>query len=146
MAITKNYENISWEELIQLKPGTILKDWFDEGVRCLILKGPASLCVYLGVPLEHPLANKEYDDIPINCHCGLTFSSKGDGEYRPKEYYWYGWDYSHSGDYCFYYDTTPLTTFKKSDDKKWLLKDVEDDMWEAVYNFKKLMRLVENKQ
>lgn len=133
----------SWEELVNMKEGSILKDWFDEGVRCLIIRGPASICAYVGVQADHPLAGHNYDNIPVRCHYGLTFSGEGDGTYRPKGYYWYGWDYAHSGDYCFYYDSAPLKGFDHSDDKKWGVKEVEDDMWSSVYDFKMLIRLVE---
>lgn len=135
----------SWEELFQMEGGTIIKDWFDEGVRCLIIRGPNSLCAYVGVPIDHPLAGKDYDDVPLDCHGGLTFAGQGAGQPWPKGWYWYGWDYAHSGDYCFFYDKPPFigSRYDHLDCKKWGIKDVIDDMWHSVYQFKKLMKLVE---
>jgi len=132
----------TWEELVEMKEQT-LKDWFDDGVRCLILRGPGALCAYVGIPKDHPLAGFSYDDIPIECHGGLTYSGEGDGKLRPDGFFWYGWDYAHSGDYCFYYDKPPIAGLRSLVDKKWLVEDVEKDMWSAVYEFKKLIRLAE---
>ena len=131
---------LTWEEIKNSKAGTIFHDEFDDGVRFIVLRGPASLCAYVGVALDHPLANKSYD-LPISAHGGLTFSDKGDG-IRPEGYYWYGWDYSHCDDYSFYYDNPCLEKFTHSD-IKWLVEDVVSDSWKTIYNFKKLVKLSE---
>ena len=126
----------TWEELKALEVGTIVHDEIGEGLRFIIMRGPASLCAYIGMTKDHPLAGWSYDDIPISAHGGLTFAGKGD-DFRPKDMYWYGWDYTHSGDYNFYdYNTKG---------KKWLVKDVIDDCKRGtLYEAKKLMRLVEH--
>ena len=90
----------TWEELKELKSGTILYDEYDEGLRFIVMRGPPALCGYVGVPESHPLAGHSYDDLPVEAHGGLTFGQKGDGRW-PEGYFWYGWDYAHSGDYCF---------------------------------------------
>lgn len=134
----------TWEQLVSLKEGTVLVDKFDEGVRIFILRGPSSICCYLGIPIDHPLAGLNYNNIPIDCHGGFTFGGEGDGGYRPGSFYYYGWDYGHSGDYAFYYDTiTLLQRYSHEDEKKWLLEDVENDMWNTLYNFKLLVKLSE---
>lgn len=76
----------------------VLQDFLIAGtpLRGLIVQGPFSLCAYLGVPREHWLAHMEELDFP--CHWGVTFSAEGDGELRPADWYWYGWDYAHAGD------------------------------------------------
>ena len=132
-------EDLTWEEL-RLKPsGTILHDEFDEGIRFIVMRGPIALCGYAGIPIDHPLAGQSYEDLSIDAHGGLTFSRNGRGKW-PEGYYWYGWDYGHSGDYCFYFDETPIGDEKG---KKWLVKDVIDDSWHALYEFKELMKLTE---
>lgn len=134
---------MNWEELKQQPSGTILHDEFGEGVRFIVMRGPGSLCAYVGIPIDHPLANQNYGDLPISAHGGLTYSSEGKGSW-PEGFYWYGWDYAHSGDYVFYNDDTPLSSkFYHGEDKKWLVKDVIDDSWETLYEFKKLLHLVE---
>ena len=134
-----NGEEKTWEGLKEIKKGTILHDEFRDGLRFIIMRGPVSLCAYIGVPDGHPLAGFEYDDVPIDCHGGLTFSGGGDG-YRPKGFWWYGWDYAHFGDYCFHDDGIPK---KMNEDRKWLLGDVINDSWSVVYLVKQLMKLAE---
>jgi len=82
--------------------GTIYKDFMVLGVRCLIMRGPGALCAYLGIPLNHTLAYKDYDDVDLDVHGGLTFAGSGEDGYRPKGYWWFGWDYAHSNDATFH--------------------------------------------
>lgn len=73
-----------------------------KGIRCIVrrsaIKEPYAeeehisggyLCGYIELPEGSPYADKNYDDIPIDCHVGLTF----------KEYNVIGYDCAHSGDY-----------------------------------------------
>ena len=138
-------KELTWEEIIEKPVGEILHDEFNEGVRFIIMRGPSSLCAYVGVPTSHPLANKSYDNLPIDCHGGLTYSGEGgSGKYRPEGFFWYGWDYGHCDDYAFYYDDQrhSLPELIKNG-KKWLVKDVIEDSWSAIYDFKKLIKLTE---
>ena len=130
---------MTFEELAKFESGTILKDWFDNGVRYLIMRGPAALCAYFGVPLDHPLAGFGYDDLPVDCHCGLTFGSEGDGEMRPAGVYWYGWDYAHSGDKSFY----DIEYGTDRGDKEWTVEDVEKDIQWNTYGINRLVKLAE---
>lgn len=139
--IIKEPLEMTWEDLYRLPVGTILYDKFDGGVRILVQRGPASLCCYVGVPESHPLAGFNYSDLPIRCHGGLTYSRKGEGVYRPGGFWWYGWDYGHGGDYVFYYIDVYPKYF--SDFKKWLLKDVLEDIEDSIYDFKTLVSLAE---
>lgn len=81
-------------------------------------------CAYVRLPKNHPYYNLPYDDIPIDCHGGLTFSQMtgfaplkkkvwksrflgsvwgGSWEYEDiNKGYWIGWDYAHAGDYVPY--------------------------------------------
>jgi len=136
-------DQMDWEQLMAKESGNILYDEFDEGIRFIIMRGPVSLCAYIGIPIAHPLAGHNYDDLPVCAHGGLTYSSEGKGAW-PEGYYWYGWDYAHSGDYCFYYDREPLVgRYDHSTDQKWLVEDVKEDSWSTLYDFKKLLRLTE---
>ncbi len=133
----------TFEELSKLESGTILEDYFDEGIRILIMRGPGSLCCYLGVPKNHPLAGFGCDDISLNCHGGLTFA--GGGENWPKDFYWYGWDYSHCGDKNFYNLKYPRSSDESIDQPEigWTVELVKKDIWEAVDEFKRLIKLSE---
>ena len=122
------------------KVGEIVADWFDEGLRIIIMRGPVSFCAYIGIPEDHPLAGFDYDDIPVNAHGGLTFSESG-VKYFPKGYYWYGWDYAHAGDRC-YYEGIKLDNSGEGN-KDWTIQEIKEDSWDTIYDFKKLMKLVE---
>ncbi len=133
---------MKWE-VIDMKEGNIIEDWLEDGVRVIVMRGPASLCAYIGVPSNHPLAGFDYDDIPLDCHGGFTFAREGDEEYHPKGYYWYGWDYAHSGDACVYSFNTPGLT-PNQDDKQWTVQEVVSEAKDVAWNFARLVKLAEN--
>ena len=142
------YTNEVWE-ILDIPVGEILIDAFiDDTIRYMVMRGPSALCAYIGIPEDHPLAGFDYDDISLDCHGGLTFSSIGDGKLRPFDYYWYGWDYSHLGDAAtYYYDKIYKDIFKHhlfGNDKKWTIQEVRDEAYEvANWDFKRLANLAE---
>jgi hypothetical protein len=143
--MTKNLDE--FKKLAKDPVGTIYVDKFEDGVRVLIMRGPASLCAYLGIPESHPLAGFDYNDLPVRCHGGLTFSSSSRPKSEslwPKGYYWYGWDYAHCDDLCFYSIDDPRWPSYSRDPKAWTVKDVESEIWSVVYDFKKVMKIVED--
>src|SRR6185312_12086640 len=125
---------VTWEQISNAKGGHLFLDRFEDGIRFVILKGGSSLCAYAGLPIEHPLSGFNYDDIPVRAHGGLTFCGS-DNKHLPTGFYFYGWDYAHSGDYCDYYDRPPLSEiFSHDEDKKWLVEDVIKDSWETLWD------------
>jgi hypothetical protein len=120
-------------DLLKYEKHTIVKDFFQSDVRCVIMRGPSSWCAYVGVPLTHPLAGLDYNDIPLRCHWGLTFGDKGT-THLPSDYYWYGWDYAHCDD---------ASDYSPGEGKPWSLKEVEKEVWDVSYDFKKLVDLSE---
>lgn len=145
-----NYETATFEELSTLKSGTILEDAYLNGVRYIIVRGPVALCAYVGVPSGHPLANRDYNELPLSVHGGLTYAGEGDDKPWPKGYYWYGWDYGHYGDVTFY-DLIPGFSplhdgFSPLHDRaatRWTFKQVKSEIWDATYEFSRLVKLVE---
>ena len=121
----------------EVEKGAIVHDVFEDGLRFIVMRGPASWCGYVGIPEDHPLAGHAYDDIGVRAHGGLTFSSKGGGAW-PKGFWWYGWDYAHSGDHCVY-DGADV----RRGEQDWSLDEVIKDSWETLYEFKAAMRLAE---
>ena len=86
----------------------------DTSYPCLIVRNNrGSLCGYVGIDKNHPSYEKEYDDVDVYIHGGLTFSSKcqeknkefgvchieDDGE--DDNIWWLGFDCGH------YYDMAP---------------------------------------
>ena len=54
-------------------------------------------CGYVQVPHWHNFYEEDYDDIPVRCHGGLTYSSHW---FLDKKYpgWWIGFDCAHAGD------------------------------------------------
>jgi hypothetical protein len=82
------------EELLDLinKEGD-QKEWNYKDFKCKIIRNSLkSLCGYIYLEKEDLFYNKDYNDIPVDVHGGLTYAStEGD--------YWViGFDCSHSGD------------------------------------------------
>jgi hypothetical protein len=119
--------------------GTIYFDYFDEGIRIVIMRGPASVNTYLGIPLGHPLAGYGYDDVPVECHGGLTYSGNKIKN-LPEGYWWYGYDYCHCDDMAFH----DLTYRPDSEDKPWTPEEIKADVWSATYSLRRLMKLAES--
>lgn len=85
--------------------------WIDEttGLDCLIVRNHhGTLCGYVGVPPEHPDHGKDYDEVDVDVHGGLTFAGMCDEEApeghgichipepgRPPDVYWLGFDCGH---------------------------------------------------
>jgi len=143
--------NKTFEEMVKDESGTIYIDRIEHNIRYLIMRGPVGLCAYLGISKDHPLAGKNYYDVDLGVHGGLTFSEIGDGKRWPKDFWWYGWDYSHAGDYPFYYDDPAYLGVIRDDyifdemSKKWSIKEVEQEIKEILPEFKKLMKQAEKK-
>jgi len=135
-------ENKSFDEMAKDKTGTIYHDEMRDGIRFIVLRGPAALCAYAGIPLAHPLARFHYEDLAVDAHGGLTFSNAGDGKLRPKGFWWYGWDYGHCDDCAFYYLEYPELQ-SLANGKKWTVKEAVDDSWEALHDMAKLKKLAE---
>jgi len=133
----------TFEQLAEDAEGTVYVDRFEDGVRLVILRGPASLCAYLGIPLSHPLAGNSYDDLSIDCNGGFTYGAPG-GKITALDakLYWWGWDHAHCGDKCFY-DLKYRLGVGRNDEKGWTVEDVEKEVWKAVYDLKRLMAVAE---
>ena len=136
-------KQLTWEQIRIKETGTILHDQFKDGLRFIVMRGPSSLCAYVGVPIDHPLAHFDYDDLPVTAHGGLTFAGEGD-KWRPEGFYWYGWDYSHAGDKSMFAKELPDNLLAlHGDDKEWLVQDVIRDSEDTLFDFKSLLRLAE---
>jgi hypothetical protein len=91
--------------------------WLDEVtcLPCLIKRAPVSgnWCGYVGVPPNHPLHGKHYDDVEVDVHGGLTYASgcsEGPQDRsichvtepdEPDDVWWFGFDCGHA------YDVSP---------------------------------------
>lgn len=131
----------SLQDISPIPVGTLFKDWVEDGVRAIVLRAPWSFCAYIGVPLAHPLAGFDYNMIPVNCHGGLTYADRG-GEYLPEDWYWYGWDYSHFGDFVFY-SSAIGTVLPCTGEKLWTLGEITAEVENVLNDFIALAKLAE---
>lgn len=82
------------------------EDFRYAGLACFVHRGPSGhWCGYVGVPPAHPLYGKNGDDIDVEVHGGLTYSSRCAGHIchvprngEPDTVWWFGFDCAHLGD------------------------------------------------
>lgn len=82
--------------------------WVDSGLDCLIVRNHSgALCGYVGLPEGHKYFEEHYQNIRIDVHGGITYSSPKcttDSIEFDKLLYWIGFDCSHSWDYSPMFD------------------------------------------
>lgn len=80
---------------------TVEKDWTTSaGLRAVVVLQPwGSRCGYVGVEATHKLHGKDYDDVDVDVHGGLTYANgKSDYPADNKGMWWFGYDCAHFGD------------------------------------------------
>lgn len=95
-------------------------------------------CCYISIPQKHKFFEKNYDDIDIDCHGGLTFSDYRDFGCGLK--YYIGWDYAHFNDYIGYYELDCLrdSPFNHDDDKRWTTEELLEDVKKVIEQLKEI--------
>jgi len=82
-----------------MKRYIVEKDFMVDEFRCVIIgQKIGHRCGYIAIPKEHELYGKDYDEIDISVHGGLTYASYSEGEYpvkSEKSVYWIGFDCAH---------------------------------------------------
>jgi len=98
----------------QFKDVGYLGPWIDEpdrvefkahGLDCLLIRQPDLFhwCGYVGVLKDHPSYGKNYDDMDINIHGGLTYAEECGGHVchfteNEDKAFWFGFDCAHFQD------------------------------------------------
>jgi hypothetical protein len=125
--------------MVVRKTPNVLRDWTeDEGTplarRALVSTGPCgNFVAYVGVPADNSLAGRDYDDMPLDVHGGLTFAAEGGRRIWPAGWYWYGWDYAHAG------DVIPGIRSFDEHDKAWTVEEVEAEARQAMDQLRDLL-------
>lgn len=73
-------------------------------------------CAYIDVS-ETELAGKYYDDINIDCHCGITYACETLATVD-KSGWFIGWDYAHIGDFV------SRTTYFDIEGRRWTTEEI----------------------
>lgn len=91
---------------------------------------------YIKIPENHKYYGKDYGEIDIDVHGGLTYAhdylyiddtTKVDG--------WFiGWDYAHWGDYMGYFEDENWQQYHQfEDDKKWTTQEIKEEVASVCY-------------
>jgi len=111
----------------------VLDKGINNGYKYAIISYGTHPCCYVFLPKGHKYYGKNYDDIDIDCHYGLTFS-EDDLPYNPlqNDDWIIGWDYAHCGDYYGIYEMKELKKFDNSKDKKWTTKELQQEVFDVI--------------
>ena len=142
----------TWDQLLKDPVGTLYHLENCGQFMFAIVRGPHSVNAYFGIPKTHPLAGKDYDDIPVECHGGWTYSGSGilTNPEWPEGYWWYGYDHSHCDDRMLFdypgldircaregIEWTPERILRNADPVKWdfgnLVKITTPGWWRLFY-------------
>lgn len=82
------------------------KEWRYRGLPCLMVRSHlGNWCGYVGVPPGHPWHGKNFDDVDVRVHGGLTYSDSCRGQVchvalpgDPDDVWWLGFDCCHAED------------------------------------------------
>jgi hypothetical protein len=86
---------------LPVKPYKIEREWKHAGLSCAVVmaREAGSRCGYVRVPPAHPDHGKDYDDIEVSVHGGLTFSDlEPCTEHPDGQGWWLGFDCAHFQD------------------------------------------------
>ncbi len=82
-------------------------DFRHAGLPCMMIRNfrLGHWCGYAGVPPTHPLFGKDYNEVEVEAHGGLTYADHCEGHIchvpelgESDEVFWFGFDCGHSGD------------------------------------------------
>lgn len=109
----------------------ILDEGFYDYFHYAIVSLGSHPCAYVELPKKHKWYGKHYNDIPISCHGGLTYSSPQgivfpSDNLNHRDGYWIGWDYAHYDDYSYY--NFGFTLGKK----RWTTEEIFEEVKEVI--------------
>lgn len=83
---------------IQIEPE---REWEHAGLLCAVVKQDtfSHRCGYVRVPPTHKYFDKDYNEVDVSVHGGLTFAAlEPCVEHKDGQGYWFGFDCAHAGD------------------------------------------------
>lgn len=92
-------------------------------------------CAYIDVA-DTNLNGKEYDEIDIYCHGGLTYS-ESTLTTTSKTGWFIGWDYAHCNDYSGYYTESDGSLYRL---KRWTTQEMVNECKEVIDQIVKLLK------
>ena len=85
---------------------------------------------YVKIPENHKYYQKDYDDIDIQAHGGLTYSRDHlwISESQRLEGWFIGWDYAHCYDYTGYYTKRDSGLYEL---KRWSTEEIREEVYKV---------------
>lgn len=106
--------------------GEILADGTYRGYEVRVISYGTHPCCYVKLDKGHKYNGKDWYDVNIGVHGGITFSEEVSNDHRWSDGWWIGWDYAHAGDYFYYMnDGKRYTTEMLVEDIKNVVKQLE---------------------
>lgn len=117
----------------------VLDTGFCFGLLYYILNLGTHPTAYINIPENHKYYKKNYGEIDIDVHGGLTYS---------RDYLWIskneqikgwfiGWDYAHYGDFLGYDMLPVFKHMQRNNEKKWTTEEIFKDVKEVCYQIQK---------
>lgn len=111
----------------------ILDEGTYNGFHYAIVSYGSHPCAYVELPKGHKYYGENYDDIPIDCYRGLTYSSERgimfpEDNPNHRDGFWIGWDYAHLGDHF----ETIATNEDFFYDKKWTTEEIFEEVKNVI--------------
>lgn len=117
----------------RLNPAERIAEGKYKGLTYYVLNLGTHPCAYIDVT-DTSLFGKDYDNIDIECHCGLTYARRN-LQTIDKIGWFIGWDYAHYCDFCGYELSFP--GLLQSHGKMWTTKEIVDECKEVINQIKK---------
>ena len=110
----------------------ILDNGIYNGYQYWIVSYGSHPCAYVELPKDHKYYGKDYVDIPIDCHGGITYSGIHE---KFSNGFLIGWDYGHCDDYLYYNPTkflgSDIQSFLDSG-KKWTTEEIFEEVKQVI--------------
>lgn len=114
-----------------LKTKEILHDGLYKNYYFAIVSYGGHPCAYVRVPKNHPFYKRNYNELGITCHGGLTFGDnlKHIIPSDDNDAWYIGWDYAHCGDYEI---LSNIPNFSFIEGKKWTTEEIYEDVRKVI--------------
>ena len=85
---------------LPVKPYKVEREWEHAGLLCAVVqaKEAGHRCGYVRVPPSHSAHGKDYNELDVSVHGGLTFGAIEPCAHEDGVGFWFGFDCVHSGD------------------------------------------------
>jgi len=132
-----------YDGLKDVRPWKIVESGVIDDYYYLILQFDAHPCAYVGIPEDHVLYNKDYEDlynedVDIDVHGGFTYSRDHVCNITFNRW-WLGWDYGHYDDYMTYYEE--YSRLKHGDQKRWTVEEIRTEVKNVIEQLKEVVKM-----